>query len=180
MRTPLLASFCLAIIGAAASAQLPVGPLSHGAPAASPLTQPTLSPGLLQLLDLDGRFSDEVQKGGGAAFGRWFADDALTLNNGRAPVYGKARIAASATWTAKEYQLSWQPLGGQMGPSGDMGFTWGHYDGTSKDKSGNPVTTGGRYITVWKRQQNGEWKVLLDASADEPAAAGECCTLPKP
>ena len=178
MRRLSLASLCFA--AAAAFAQMPMGPLAHGTTPGSPLTQPTLSPGMLQLLDLDGRFSDEVQKEGGAPFTRWFAEDALTLNNGKAPVYGKARIAAAATWTPKEYQLSWQPLGGQMGPSGDMGFTWGHYDGTSKDKNGNPVSTGGRYITIWKRMPGGDWKVLLDASADEPAAAGECCVLPKP
>ncbi len=131
-------------------------------------------------MELDGQFSEAVQRSGGSAFGQWFADDAVALNNGKSPIYGKARIAANATWNAKDYQLSWQPLGGQIGPSGDMGFTWGHYDGVSKDKSGAAVTTSGRYITIWKRLPSGDWKVVLDASADEPAAAGECCTLPKP
>jgi ketosteroid isomerase-like protein len=36
----------------------------------------------------------------------------------------------------------------------------------------------GRYITIWKKQADGEWKVELDASNDEPAGAGECCKLP--
>jgi ketosteroid isomerase-like protein len=37
----------------------------------------------------------------------------------------------------------------------------------------------GRYITVWKKVK-GEWKVALDASADDVPAAGDCCVLPKP
>jgi ketosteroid isomerase-like protein len=44
---------------------------------------------------------------------------------------------------------------------------------------GKPVVTTGRYITIWKKQPNGEWKVAMDASADEPAAA-DCCTVKHP
>lgn len=160
------------------SAQL--DPLSKKAQTAgSPVTQPTLSPGTMELLQLDVQFSDETVKGGGKAFSSWFADDALTLNNGKQPMYGKANIAAAAGWSPTEYELKWQPLGAQMGPSGDMGFTWGHYDGKGKDKNGAAVVLSGRYITVWKKV-NGKWKVSLDASANEPLDAGECCRLPKP
>lgn len=128
-----------------------------------------LTPGALQLLTLDGEFSQAVAKGGGAAFVQWFADDAVTLSNGQAPVLTKAGIAASAHWKPSEYKLQWIPMGAQMGPSGDMGFTWGHFDAiTTAGKSGGPMTQSGRYITIWKRQPDGKWKVALDASADEP------------
>ena len=146
----------------------------------NPLAQPTLSPGVLTLLELEGRFSQDVAQNGGKAFARWFADDAVTLNNGLPAVLGRAAIAAQAQWDPKLYQLSWVPQGAQMGPSNDMGFTWGHYEGHSIDKAGQPITKTGRYMTVWKKTAGGEWKVAMDASADEPPGAGECCTLPKP
>ncbi|MDW5266263.1 MULTISPECIES: DUF4440 domain-containing protein [Acidobacteriaceae] len=146
----------------------------------SPFVEPTLSPGVLLLLELDGKFQQAVAAGGGKAFASWFADDAVTLNNGRPAVMGRAAIAAQAQWDPKTYQLTWTPQGAQMGPSSDMGFTWGHYEGHSKDKNGQPVVISGRYFTVWKKVADGSWKVAMDASADEPAAAGECCTLPKP
>lgn len=146
----------------------------------SPLAQPTLSPGVILLMELEGRFAKAVAAGGGKAFASWFADDAVTLNNGRPAVLGRSAIAAQAQWDPKEYQLTWTPQGAQMGPSNDMGFTWGHYEGTSKDKNGQPVTISGRYFTVWKKTPDGSWKVALDASANEPPAAGECCVLPKP
>ena len=146
----------------------------------NPLSQPTLTPGELVLLELEGRFSQAVAEGGGKAFGSWFAEDGVTLNNGKPAVLGRSAIAANAQWDPKTYQLSWVPQGAQMGPSNDMGFTWGHYEGHSKDKNGEPVIISGRYFTVWKKLPNGTWKVALDASADEPAATGECCVLPKP
>jgi ketosteroid isomerase-like protein len=147
---------------------------------ANPLAQPTLSPGVLQLMELEGRFAQAVAAGGGKAFASWFADDAVTLNNGKPAVLGRTAIAAAAQWDPKTYQLTWVPQGAQMGPSNDMGFTWGHYEGRSKDKNGQPVILSGRYFTVWKKMPDGTWKVALDASANEPPAAGECCALPKP
>ena len=155
-------------------------PLANPPAVTSPLTQPTLSPGVLLLMELEGRFAQAVATGGGKAFASWFADDAVTLNNGRPAVLGRANIAAQADWDPKTYQLTWTPQGAQMGPSNDMGFTWGHYEGHSKDQNGNPVVISGRYMTVWKKMPDNTWKVAMDASSTEPLAAGECCVLPKP
>ncbi len=154
----------------------PLGP--HRPAIITPLTQPNLTPEILTLFELEGRFAQAVAKGGGKAFAEWFADDAVALNNGRAPVLGRTAVARDAQWKPADYQLTWVPEGAQMGPSNDMGFTWGHYEGHSRDKAGQPVVTSGRYITVWRKQPNGQWKVVLDASADEPPTS--CCTLPKP
>jgi ketosteroid isomerase-like protein len=146
--------------------------------APNPLMDPTVKPGKVLLFDLDRRFAKDVLARGGSAFADWFAEDAVALNNGAAPLIGKVAIARSATWLPKDYQLSWTPTDAQMGPSGDMGYTWGHFEGRSKDAAGNPVTTSGRYITVWRKQPDGSWKVVLDAGANEPAGAGDCCKLP--
>jgi ketosteroid isomerase-like protein len=144
------------------------------------LTQPTLTPGALVLLDLERKFAADVAKRGGAAFATWFADDAVELSNGRAAKLGRGAIAADATWDPAVYHLTWTPTAAQMGPSNDMGFTWGHYEGRSKDAHGEPVIVAGRYITVWKKLADGTWRVALDAGANEPPATGDCCALPKP
>ena len=169
-----------AMDGQVASAPLAMGGSSQGQVVASPLTQPMLSPGVILLMELEGRFAQAVAVGGGKAFADWFADDAVTLNNGQPAAMGRAAIAVQANWDPKEYQLTWTPQGAQMGPSNDMGFTWGHYEGRSKDKNGQPVVISGRYMTVWKKMADGSWKVAMDASANEPAQTGECCVVPKP
>lgn len=142
------------------------------------LTDPTAKPGKILLFELEARFAKDVAERGGAGFAEWFAGDGVTLGNGVAPVVGQVAIAKSSTWSPKDYQLTWTPTDAVMGPSGDIGYTWGHYEGHSKDANGYPVTTSGRYITIWRKQPDGNWKVVLDAGANEPAAAGDCCKLP--
>jgi len=173
--------FAISLIPAYAQATGNIGtfdPLSKPAgPQPNLLTELTLSPGTAFLYNLEAKFAADVASGGGKAFASWFAEDGMTLGNGKAPVVGRLAIAAQALWSPHDYQLIWTPQGGQLSPQGDMGFTFGHYEGHSKDAQGNPVVTSGRYFTVWKRQANGEWKVELDASQDEPE---DCCILKKP
>jgi ketosteroid isomerase-like protein len=154
--------------------------LEPTAPSATPnpLADATIKPGKAFLFDLEARFAKDVATRGGEAFADWFADDGVALGNGAAPLIGKVAIARSAAWSPKAYQLSWTPTDGLMGPSGDMGYTWGHYEGRSKDANGNPVTTSGRYMTIWRKQADGNWKVVLDAGSTEPAGSGDCCRLP--
>jgi ketosteroid isomerase-like protein len=151
-------------------------PSSSAAP--NPLSDPTVKPGKILLYDLEARFAKDVLARGGAAFADWFAEDGVALGNGAQPLVGRVAIAKSANWSPASYQLTWTPTDAMMGPSGDMGYTWGHFEGHSKDANGNPVTTTGRYMTIWRKQPNGEWKVVLDAGANEPAEGGDCCKLP--
>ena len=160
----------------AALAQLPEPGAQTGVP--NPLTDATVNPGKALLFELEARFAKDVAARGGAAFADWFAGDGVALGNGAAPNIGKVAVARSANWSPKDYQLTWTPTDAMMGPSGDMGYTWGHYEGHSKDANGYPVTTGGRYITMWRREPDGNWKVVLDAGANEPPSSGDCCKLP--
>lgn len=176
-----LASFLLASAwwcAVPAHAQLQLGAPSHsGAPTATALTDPGYDASIQPLLEADQRFSADTKAGGGKACLAWFATDAVTLSNGKPVVQGKAAIGRNTDWDPKNYQLSWVPEGGRMGPSGDMGVTWGTYNGQARDHQGNPVVTSGRYITVWKKDTPGQWKVLLDASNEAPPENNACCSI---
>ncbi len=168
---------CVVVAGLVASAysQMPE-PTAHAAEA-NPQTNPVAKQGKSLLLDLETRFAKDVLQRGGAAFADWFAEDGVALSNGQAPAVGRTAIAKSAHWLPGAYQLTWTPTDAKMGPSGDMGYTWGHFEGHSKDANGKPVTTSGRYITIWRKQPDGSWKVVLDAGANEPAATADCCKV---
>ena len=171
---PLLLS---ALSALSLSVSIPAGAQTLSDPLASPpktnsLSAPaaaTKSPEVQFLFDLEAKYQQAVQAGGGPAYASYFADDGVAIQNKTEVKRGRTNIAATAKWTPAELELTWTPQGGQMGSSGDMGFTWGHYMGKSRDKAGRLVVETGRYFTVWKRQADGSWKVAMDASNEEPA-----------
>lgn len=176
LHTVALAGMLIFAAPAATFAQLPEPGMQSSAP--NPFADTTVKPGTVLLFDLEARFAKDVAEHGGAAFAEWFAGDGVSLGNGAAPKIGKVAIVNSANWSPKDYQLTWTPTEAMMGPSGDMGYTWGHFEGHSKDANGNPITTSGRYITMWRKEPDGKWKVVLDAGSNEPASGGDCCKLP--
>jgi ketosteroid isomerase-like protein len=65
--------------------------------------------------------------------------------------------------------LTWTPLGAEIAASGDLGYTYGTSVFKGKDKDGKAVTITGKYLTTWKRQKDGRWKVLADIGTSDPA-----------
>lgn len=171
-----LAAVLAAGAGQPLQAQLPE-PGSLGSSVPNPLTDTTANSGKILLYGLEAKFAQEVAARGGAAFADWFAPDGVLLGNGQQPLIGLVAITKNVNWTPSVYQLTWTPTDAVLSPEGDMGYTWGHYVGHSKDANGNPVTTSGRYMTIWRKQADGSWKVVLDAGANEPAESGDCCKL---
>lgn len=57
--------------------------------------------------------------------------------------------------------LYWQPVYADISASGDFGYTTGPWH-FSKSKKDTP-TAFGEYITVWRKQADGKWKILIDA-----------------
>ena len=43
-----------------------------------------------------------------------------------------------------------------------MGYEYGTYSMVSEEKKGKPKTEIGKYVTVWKKQKDGSWKVAVD------------------
>lgn len=56
--------------------------------------------------------------------------------------------------------LSWSPAEVFVSRSGDMGASWGRYTRTGADPAKKPVT--GRYVTVWRKNADGEWRAVMD------------------
>jgi ketosteroid isomerase-like protein len=171
--------FTLLLVAATLTAHAQLQVPSAAAPISNPsaLTDPTFHADVQPLLDADKLFAAEVLQGGGAVFASWFADDAITMSNKQAVEQGKSAIASGTTWKPADYQLIWSPDGARMGPHGEMGITWGHFEGHTKDNQGNLVVTHGRYLTVWEKDKSGRWKVLADTSNEAPAEKDSCCSI---
>jgi ketosteroid isomerase-like protein len=94
-----------------------------------------------------------------------FCDDHGSLLWPNAPgATGKSAItkATASAFAIPDFKLEWHPDQIAIARSGELGYTSGTYTWTFKDASGKPASDKGKYLTVWKKQQDGSWKVLLD------------------
>ena len=97
-------------------------------------------------------------------FMSFVADDASMLPFDAPIATGKEAIRAvfSALSSAPGFALSWSATGSVVSRAGDLGYTIGTFELTVNDAGGNPVTTVGKYVTVWRKQADGQWKVVAD------------------
>jgi ketosteroid isomerase-like protein len=65
-------------------------------------------------------------------------------------------------------QLTWSPLRVGVSDDGTLGYTWGRYDFSSKEKDGKVASNSGIYLTIWKRQVGGSWKFIYDGAPQIP------------
>ncbi|HKW49268.1 MAG TPA: DUF4440 domain-containing protein, partial [Gemmatimonadaceae bacterium] len=54
--------------------------------------------------------------------------------------------------------LNWRPVYADAAESGDLGWTVGEYVFTGRGANGSVVQRFGKYLTIWKKQPDGEWR----------------------
>jgi ketosteroid isomerase-like protein len=120
------------------------------------------------LMKLESEFQKATAEKGWDGYASYFAEDGVELPNGESAVKGKQAVRKSlGDWTPG-MSLTWTPAGAGMAASGDLGYTYGEYTLKSKDKDGHPVVRYGKYMTVWKKQKDGSWKVAADMGNNAP------------
>jgi ketosteroid isomerase-like protein len=88
------------------------------------------------------------------------------------PVAGKPALSEHyrKVFSNPDLRLSWDPIKAEVFPGGKMGYTVGKYLARFKDKNGNAMEETGRYITIWKKQEDGSWKIVADTGSDDGPA----------
>ena len=102
-----------------------------------------------------------------------YTDDASVLLP-NAPIFtGKAAITAALKplMADPNYSLTFGSVRMDVAKSGELGFAQGTYTMTLSDsKTKAPTTEKGKYLTVYQKQADGNWKAVEDTfMADEPA-----------
>jgi len=110
------------------------------------------------------RLSEE--KGTRDAFAAFIADDGI-LFRPRA-VLGKKWMQEHPLPPSKNRPLlTWEPIFAAISGSGDLGYTTGpwQYKTDIKDAKASAF---GNFMTVWKKQADGDWKFVLDLGISNP------------
>ena len=114
------------------------------------------------------------------AFTTFTAEGAHFLNPDASLAVGKEQIheSISQLFSTPGLVVKWRASSAEVSSSGDLGYTLGTLEITVSDPEGNSVARQGKYVTIWRKQADGSWKVVADAPnfnspAPAPAAAAE-------
>lgn len=98
------------------------------------------------------------------AFLAWFAEDSVNFD-GAEPSPARAGLLASPP-SPPGLELAWEPRLGDVAGSGELGYLTGPYELRAP---GRPAAHGA-YFSIWKRQPDNTWKVLIDQGVGTPSA----------
>jgi ketosteroid isomerase-like protein len=124
-----------------------------------------LPPAQQELFDAERAFvRAAAEKGFRDSFYAYFADDGIAFN----PHPFRVRVAlAGQPATPPPMGADWAPVYGDIASAGDLGWNTGPLVYAGRD--GKPDRHG-MFFSVWKRQPDGSFKVVLDIGSDTPSA----------
>jgi len=118
------------------------------------------------LLEADRAFSKAAgEKGSTAAYSGVLTDDARLLRSEREMATGKADVLA--VLAEDKTPVRWEPAGGGVARSGDLGYTYGILEHRASAPESDWAKTG-NYMRVWRRAADGTWKLAFDVLSPRP------------
>ena len=117
-----------------------------------------------ELLNVDAQFSKLSEaRGVNEAFLSYLSDDGVLLRSNNFPIIGKELIKERFfSRLDSGYTLTWKPLYADIAQSGELGYTYGIYEFRALDPEGKSIIGNGTYVSIWKKDQFGSWKLVLD------------------
>jgi hypothetical protein len=70
------------------------------------------------------------------------------------------------------FQIRWEPESVCVSQSGDLAYMIERNVTTVNDAHGNPVTTHGKVVTVWRKDPDGSWRNVVDMWNEAPPPPG--------
>jgi len=100
----------------------------------------------------------------------FWADDAVVYPPGFPAVVGKEAIRQyiAESFKIPGFSLGWVSTQVTVSPGGDFAYTTGKNHFIVNDSEGKPVTSYGKFVTVWRKEVDGSWKSVIDIWNAEP------------
>ena len=116
------------------------------------------------LMQLDRDFDKATAEKGVDGWVAYFAPNGSMLGDTSKPITGADEIRKAMEPAFKDSSLSlrWHPIKAEMMMPGVLGYTVGRWERLRKNKEGKLMKSTGTYTSVWKKQPDGSWKIVLD------------------
>ena len=133
-----------------------------------PVTVTDQEPARKALRTAEASFSKLAMKSGLAeAFYQFLAPGGTVLLPDASPLDGRevVRIHLAAS---QQTVLDWQPGRAEISQNGDLGYTWGTFEMRGQVMDGKIQNTYGKYVSLWKKQADGTWRIVLHSNNSSP------------
>jgi len=116
------------------------------------------------LMQLDRDFDKVTAEKGIDGWVQYFAPNGSMLSDTSKPITGYMEIhdAMAPSFLDPSFSLRWHPTEAEMMIPGTIGYTVGRYERLQKNKDGKLMKSTGSYTTIWKKQPDNSWKIVLD------------------
>lgn len=114
-----------------------------------------------ELAKAEHKFREAARKDIGKAIVDSGTDDIRIYRDKSFPAVGL--VAARLMLESEHGLVTFQPSGSKMSSSGDLYYSYGNYS----EERGN-VVEHGVYVTIWRANMNGDWKLALDLRNELP------------
>ena len=136
-------------------------------PAAAPAQQ-----GEEALMRADREFASAVAARGLDGWMEWFTEDAVRIQWRDPSVRGLEAIRKfdAQLFSDPSTTLHWEPVEAGLYRGGQLGWTRGRSELRQRAGGTTHVLFRGSYLTIWRLEPSGEWKVILDTGTADPPA----------
>lgn len=120
-----------------------------------------------ELLKADKDFATMSQKKGyKAASFEYIDSNGVLLRPQSAPIEGADAVDNISMIVDSGFVMTWEPVRAVVANSGELGYTYGIYEIKHKQIKEGEATSSGTYVTIWKKQNDGKWKFVLNSAND--------------
>lgn len=136
------------------------------APPAAP--KPDLKAEAAKIMEADAAWMKAAQAKDAAGHASFFTGDGSWLVEGHPKATGRDAIQKlSETLARNQVSLSWTTEKLEVSEAADYAFQIGAWESVENDAKGRPMKAAGKFLTVWRKQPDGNWKVQADASSPD-------------
>lgn len=128
------------------------------------------------ILELERRAREAAEAKDLERYVSFYADDASLFWPGAPMVTGRAAIREfmRVFLSMPAFSLSFETAKVDVSRAGDLAYSYGTNKVTLVDPIGNRMKDRGKYLTVYRKQPDGTWKVMADmGNSDLPAPVPE-------
>lgn len=100
----------------------------------------------------------------------YWAEDAVLMSPDEPALVGSQalREMVEGSMGIQGFEVNWEPKSARVSKSGDMGYVLVHNYFQLPDSLGNVFTIYGKGVEIWEKQEDGNWRNVVDIYNRDP------------